>query len=280
MGFLAQNSQNIFQMIANNFRAFVWILIIGAIAVARVAKFLKEQNEARLRAEARKRAEQEALRTGRALDMPQPAPTTSASLPADSDNKTAAQRLEELAAQRRAQVEELRRRRAAATAGSGESTRATPSAPPPAPARAPAPPVRRAPTPPPTAPGRVYPQSQQTTGTSAPPGQVYPKSQQSTATTAPSGRVYPKSQETTGTNPRPARERPQVVRKNPPPAPTPVPIEIDPGESVVHRLVKESPAPAETKRREALSRPAKSEWRRALMYREILSPPLSLRDDA
>jgi hypothetical protein len=254
MSFLAQNSQNIFQLIANNFRAFIWILIIGAIAVARIAKFLKEQNEARQRTEARKRAEQEALRTGRALETPHQPVMASASLPPDSENKSAAQRLEELAAQRRAQVEELRRRRAASTAGSNESARATAPSASPVPPRAPSPAYQPAPA-------------------TVPPTRAQP------AGSAP--RPTPKPQQAPRPTSRPAREKPaaQVVRQSPPAPVNATPVEIDPGESVVHRLVKEAPAPVETKRQRALTRPAKSEWRRALLYREILSPPLSMREE-
>src|SRR3954464_3854191 len=88
------------------------LLALGVPLVARIFKTLGEQAQKRQQGLRREQDELDQLRTGRASPTPV---DSSAGAP------SARQALEEMAAKRRAQIEELRQRRQAAAAASGNA---------------------------------------------------------------------------------------------------------------------------------------------------------------
>lgn len=90
--------QAIFNFIKNNPGALVTLIIIGAPIVSAIFKAMAQKKQQRDAMIARDHAELESLRTGR------PVPQTQAPAPAQAEQVSAKQRLEELAARRRQAV--------------------------------------------------------------------------------------------------------------------------------------------------------------------------------
>ena len=243
-------------------KIFFWVLVIGAIAVSKIVKAAKEQAELRRQLEMAKRAEDEALRLGRPLPgSVQERPTT-----VDTSNKSAAQRLEELAAQRRAQIEELRRQRAASAQQAPPTAHQQPRVQ--VQQQPQMSPARSAPAPIP---------ARQTTSAPGPVGQPFGKTQ----TTRGSARPLEKPQKA---------QRPQKQQRPPQARPVqqPVqqqrvvaqaePVDEHEGESSTQRLVPDAVAATGVRRGGGL-RPGPGDWRRAFIFQELLSPPKALRQE-
>lgn len=219
---------------------FFWIifLLLGAwqIVGSLIERANKKQQEAKLRELASHRQKHAAA----------PTATTPPGRPAD--------RAEALAARRRAQLEELRRRRA----GRQPRTQITPGVATPQPGPAPTPAGMR------TAPRAVSRPPARRPAPPAPPTR--------TAARFPTQRVP--------TRPTARPPAPPVERQ---PEQTPPPVV---GESEVHRLVLPDEAPAAPKRaRSATTVPSLSgtaltptAMRRLILLREVLDPPVSLRE--
>ncbi len=90
--------QSIFRFLANNPQFIIVLIIVGAPILKVIFKSLEEQKQKRTQLTARRRMEDEMLRTGRA-----PQPMAGARVEADV---SARERLEELAARRRAMIEQ------------------------------------------------------------------------------------------------------------------------------------------------------------------------------
>ena len=248
-----------------------WVLVIGAIAVSKIVKAAKEQAELRRQMEMAKRAEDEALRLGRPLPgSVQERPAAVAvgrPVLADTSNKSASQRLEELAAQRRAQIEELRRQRAASAQQGAPST----SHQPPRvqvqqqPQRSPA---RSAPAPMP---------ARQTTSAPGPVGQPFGKTQTTRGSARPLEKPQKAQKQQKQQKPPQARPVQQPVQQQRPLARAEA---VDPheGESSTHRLVPDAVAAAGARAGRGL-RPGPGDWRRAFIFQELLSPPKALRQE-
>jgi hypothetical protein len=267
--YLAQNSQN--WLNPNTLKIAIWVLIIGAIAVGKIVKAAKEQAELRRQMELAKRAEDEALRLGRPLPgsvQERPEAVAVGRPPmADTSNKSAAQRLEELAAQRRAQIEELRRQRAA-SAQQGV---------PPTVHQQPRVQVQQQPQ---MSPARSAPApmpARQTTSAPGPVGQPFGKTQTTRGSARPLEKPQKAQKQQKQQKPPQARPVQQPVQQQRPVARA---ESVDPheGESSTHRLVPDAVA-ASSARGGRGFRPGPGDWRRAFIFQELLSPPKALRQE-
>ena len=227
---------------------YIWIVFVG-IAVWQVIstvieKATKKQQEQRLRELAAQRQRQLSARGGGHQPSPleaRPAPAVAA--------KSALERVEDLASRRRAQLDELRRRRAARKGGPAELRTAGPQTPRRPAAARPAP----APAPAPTNPFQAPPQRR--------PGPAIPQ-------TVSVGRSHP------APVPQAPRQRPQPQAR-PQEAPT------------VRRLVRPEPTePRVRASRPPRQRPSivignellgPNLLRKMVIYKEILDLPVSLR---
>ncbi|MFZ4575848.1 MAG: hypothetical protein ACOYN0_15755 [Phycisphaerales bacterium] len=276
--FLAQNSPS--WLNAGTLKLAFWAIVIIGIAVSKIVKAAKEQAEVRRQMDVAKRAADEALRTGRPVpgEIP-PAPIAARQRPAlassDGAPKSAAQRLEELAAQRRAQIEELRRQRATAAQASPHTStpqpqlqaeqrpqmvgaRVTPPAPP---ARS----VMQAPAP------------------AAPPFAKSQMSRPNTAATRAQANRPPQAQPK-GKQAQQSAKQPQRGQPAPKPAARPAPAPATDhhyGESSTHRLVPDTPAATNEVHAPSVGgfsiRPG--DWKRAFIFQELLAPPMAMRDE-
>mgnify|MGYP000984578829 CR=1 FL=1 len=250
---LAQTTPN--WLNGGTLKVAVWLIIIGAIAVGKIVKAAKEQAEQRRRLDAAKQAEIEALRTGRPVPV-DPSLPERVTMSASNTNpqQSAAQRLEELAAQRRLKIEELRRARAAAASGKPpmqqpvqQVSRGTP------PAR-PQQVTSRAPTPP----QRVGQRPAQ-----APQPQAQRQQQQRPQQQRQQAKPQQRQQQPALRPPEPAQSEPTTHRLVPDAktAPTEIPTEFTARRGV----------------RIGNTTMTSADWRRALVLREILGPPVSMR---
>lgn len=267
--YLAQNIPNWIN--SGTVKIFFWVLVIGAIAVSKIVKAAKEQAELRRQMEIAKRAEDEALRLGRPLPgsvQERPAAVAVGRPPmADTSNKSAAQRLEELAAQRRAQIEELRRQRAA-SAQQGV---------PPTSHQQPRVQVQQQPQ---MSPARSAPApmpARQTTAAPAPVGQPFGKTQTTRGSARPLEKPQKAQRQQKQQKPPQARPVQQPAQQQRPVARVEA---VDPheGESSTHRLVPDAVAAAGARGVRDL-RPGPGDWRRAFIFQELLSPPKALRQE-
>jgi hypothetical protein len=231
-----------------------WVILLLLLGVWQVVGSLiekagKKQQEQRIKDLAAQRGRQ----TG-GQGPSQPAPMT----PSRTAPRSATDRAEALAARRREQLEQLRMRRAGQKQGTQQPTTPTPTA-------------RTAATPPPKG-QRQISQLQ--------PGRV--QTTQKPATVIRRAASHPRTQPPTT---RPARPTPQRV-VTPPPAPAqpqePAPIE---GESSTRRVVKDVEVAPKAPKTRHLPLPfvpgeplGPHVLRQMVLFREILEPPVSLRD--
>jgi hypothetical protein len=225
------------------------ILVLGIPAISTIAKKLRDQHEAKRLRDEKERRRMEFLRTGRT------APTQAAAPPTAQPGTPAAarQRLQDIAARRQAQIEELRRRRQQA---SGQATSA------PAPARPSAggiAPTTSRQAPPTRMPAPQRPVAQRPAG--AP--QQGPSAQDIARRREMERRR--KAQEAAKRQARRSAEQAQQARDAIPVPPQPRSTEQ------VHTAT-----PSGTS---FVSKMRLEDWRRAIIMQEVLSPPVSMRED-
>lgn len=254
----------------------IFIIVMLGYAVAHVAKKLQEQAEIKRAREEAHRRHLESLRTGRVEDTTAAGAPAAPRQPEPVSHQEATQRLKELAERRREQLEELRRR-----AMGQARTPSAPSAPPVAPPR-PAP-ARAAPVP------RQRPQQA-------------PRSvpQQGDTSPRPIDRPAPvqKSRQSPAQRPA-AREQGRGPRPAPAQRSRPVEAERTTETVIAERAAAYRAADAQAAADEAMrpaapatparaalgkllvagAKPGLAEWRRAMMLRELLSPPVAMRDE-
>lgn len=247
-------------------RAFWAAVLFIGIPVARA--IIREVGKARARKvmiDQTRAAELEGLRTG-----PRPSSAETTPVSVRSEPMSARQQLEAMAAQRRAELNRMRAQRSASS-----------PAPPPMPAQAP-----RAASP------RPQPAPAQTQPTSGAAAQIR-AAQRSAGRTAPQTSPPPRKASKKQRSRQPMAQAAHV--------PVVVPPEIDEeAESslnrrgLLERLAAEGAATdqAESERRTAISKAramamfgtgaplTTRDWRRAVMLREVLGPPVSMRDSA
>lgn len=255
----------------------VIVLAFVLPAVINAMKYLKKQREQQAREHTKQRALQEALRTGRdpsdvLRDMGLVIPTPAEGQMNPSPVTETQQRKVDMEARRKAQLEELRRRAQARRQGASGpvvildgGVASPPQAPP---QRMPGVPHRRPPTPAPSFPQRTPHARPQ------PVAQRPPQTQRPTHTQRAPSRI--RVMDRMPTSPADSRRRQQ---QRPPKTPM---FEPEPAHEVTHRLVSE--AATSTRTQIAPSVMAKDligkspqDWRRAIVMREILDQPVSLR---
>jgi hypothetical protein len=247
-----------------------WIIlaiIIGASVISWVFRKIQEEAERRGRRDALARREMERLRTGR-----EPGP--------EVDSVDQMQRTQELQVRRQAQLQELRRRQqerarvqqtqvrtVEARIGPGVATPPTTSTPSGTAARgARVPPLVWVPgSSGPTVPQRS-PTARRTPASPQTPSQTTPRTRQPTARPPATPRPVPTSRVEPTTRP----PRKSVFQTPPqPPPPPPAPPALVPAREVYARTGASS--------RPAIAPRTPSEWRRAIIMHEILSPSRAMR---
>lgn len=232
----------------------IFIIVMLGYAVSFIFKKLQEQAALKRAKEERERRRVEELRTGRVEHSGEPVVTAATPAPAPPSHQDAARRLQEIAERRRQQLEELRRR----ALGQGSA----PTAPPPSPPVAPpsAQPTRQ--------PARVPRQ-----GTpSAPARSARPPSRAKRQADQPSVSEEARPERRTSVE-RETSSRGESSRSVAPGSSFP-PASLFPQAPDTAR--RTSPASVKV----GNTKLAASDMRRAMILMEVLSPPVSLRDEA
>ncbi|MEO0513143.1 MAG: hypothetical protein AAF108_09650 [Planctomycetota bacterium] len=230
----------------NNYIQLILVfLVVGSGAVKWIIQRLQEQAAVKKAEQARARARAEALRTGRMEPNPEQQAAEQLSRGQPSSEQAVRDRLAELAERRRRQIEAMRRQQGptATTAAPPQASTSSPQAP-----SAPIP-TQSVPRPfPSPRPGRDQ----------APP---------------------PQQSQVADRGPRPPRRRVRTVELPAEPTPTrrvrPAP---PPASSKASRRVTPAPEPEAVRSR--ITRPTPAELRRVIVLKEVLDPPIALRERA